>query len=155
MSYFCLLSVYLVLLACDLVYLILFITFHYTRWYIPLASLLFFVLSCMPYMHQKFLKKKFLKNPVIKSFNRIVLDDLCLGLVLWICLPHPVLVAWSVFKFCVNIIIKKLTWALRRAVNIITITTLYWVDTIYLVNNVITVPLSPWMRPNLLSFSAM
>ena len=33
---------YLVLLACDLVSLNLFITFYYTRWHLPLASLLFF-----------------------------------------------------------------------------------------------------------------
>ena len=36
---------YLVLLACDLVYLILFVTFYYTRWHLLLASLLFL---CFP-----------------------------------------------------------------------------------------------------------
>jgi len=56
--FFCLLSVYLVLLACDIVYLIFFITFYYTRWHLLLASLLFFVLSCMSYMHQFFFKEK-------------------------------------------------------------------------------------------------
>jgi len=35
-----------------------FITFYYIRWHLLLASLLFFVLPCMPYMHQIFKEKK-------------------------------------------------------------------------------------------------
>jgi len=56
LSYFCLLSVYLVLLACDLVYLILYyLLLHQVA---PSTSLIaIIVLSCMPYMHQKILKK--------------------------------------------------------------------------------------------------
>ena len=38
------------------------------------------------------------------------------------------------------------------SMNIITITTSYWVYTIYLVNNVITVTLSPWRGPKLAVF---